>query len=117
MGPMTGRGAGYCGGNDQPGFVTAPGGGGGMGRGMGRGRGGWGRGQRSRRGFGGGMGRGQGGIAPPPPVNRPADVEPEELELLREQAANLEQALLGLKQRIDELEPPSETKDAGSEKD
>ena len=50
QGPRTGRGAGYCGPNDQPGFATA-GGRGGFGFGFGRGRG---------RGFGRGRGRGFG---------------------------------------------------------
>jgi len=59
-GPKTGRGAGYCAGNDQPGFTEpGPRGGGGFGFGFGRGRGagwGWRRGGRVR-GFGG-RGRG-----------------------------------------------------------
>lgn len=59
MGPMTGRGAGYCGGFGSPGYTNP-----GMGRGMGMGRGGGGRGWRNgfyatgRRGwmpFGGGF--------------------------------------------------------------
>jgi hypothetical protein len=54
QGPRTGRGAGYCGPNDQPGFTTA-GGRGGFGFGRGRG-GGFGFG----RGFGRGWGRGFG---------------------------------------------------------
>lgn len=57
-GPRTGRGAGYCAGNDQPGFAEPgprQGGGFGFGFGFGRGRGaGWGR-------RGGGRGRGLGG--------------------------------------------------------
>lgn len=44
MGPMTGRGFGFCAGNGQPGYAFG-GFGRGMGRGFGRGRGmGWGRG-------------------------------------------------------------------------
>lgn len=50
MGPMTGRGAGFCAGNNQAGF--AGGFGGGFGGGMGR---------RMGRGFGPGMGFGRGG--------------------------------------------------------
>lgn len=45
VGPMTGRGAGYCGGSGIPGYANA-----GLGQGFGSGRGFWGRG------FGGGRG-------------------------------------------------------------
>ncbi len=57
-GPKTGRGEGYCTGNDEPGF-TDPGPRRGFGFGFGAGRGaGWGRGRGGRgRGFGG-RGRG-----------------------------------------------------------
>ena len=47
MGPMTGRGAGYCAGYPVPGYMNPMPGGGGCGRGRGFGRGfgrGWGRG-------------------------------------------------------------------------
>jgi hypothetical protein len=56
QGPKTGRGAGYCGDRDEPGYTTAPGRRGGFsgGRGGGRGRG---RGMGAGRGFGGGGGR------------------------------------------------------------
>ena len=73
MGPMTGRGLGYCAGNDRPGFQVddAPmrrnfnGGGG---RGFGRGRGfGNGFGQGYGRGFGPAHGRGFGGAYQEPP--------------------------------------------------
>jgi hypothetical protein len=48
MGPMTGRGAGYCAGFDAPGYAN-PGPGMAYGRGFGRGPGrGWGRGFRGR---------------------------------------------------------------------
>ena len=68
MGPMTGRGAGYCAGYGMPGFANAPRGWGygmdyGWGRGFGRvfGRGvGPGRGFGMRRGFGMGRGFGRG---------------------------------------------------------
>ena len=46
MGPMTGRGAGYCAGYPTPGYMN-PGQGRGFGRGMGRGMG-WGRGRGGR---------------------------------------------------------------------
>jgi len=39
MGPMTGRGAGYCNGYAEPGYANPVGFGGGFGRGFGRGRG------------------------------------------------------------------------------
>lgn len=55
MGPRTGRGAGYCGGSDAPGFASA-----GSGRGFGFGRGGGMRGGGFGRGFGGGSGGGRG---------------------------------------------------------
>ena len=55
LGPMTGRGAGYCAGFGMPGFTNpVPGGGYGLGRG-------WGRGLGRGRGLGVGMGRGRGG--------------------------------------------------------
>ncbi len=53
MGPMTGRGMGYCAGNDRPGFVTD--GAGTQARGFGRGPGG-GFGRNRGGGFGGGFG-------------------------------------------------------------
>ncbi len=61
-GPRTGRGAGYCAGNDEPGSTeSGPRRGGGFGFGFGRGRGaGWG-GRGGGRGLGlGGRGRGRG---------------------------------------------------------
>ena len=51
MGPMTGRAAGFCAGNDEAGFSSAPGGG--FGRRWNRGAG---------RGFGNGFGAGRGGF-------------------------------------------------------
>jgi len=56
MGPMTGRGAGYCSGSDRPGFASP---------GLGRGWSGAGRGPG--RGLGGGMGFGFRGASPPWP--------------------------------------------------
>jgi len=48
MGPMTGRAAGFCAGNDQPGFANSGAGRGGFfGRGRGMGGGGFGRGYRN----------------------------------------------------------------------
>lgn len=116
MGPMTGRGAGYCAGYGVPGYANpVPG----YGFGMGRGRGG---------GWGGGWGRGRGwrnmyyatglpgwaryGYAPawgaPPavpygPYGAPPTPE-QEAELLRTQAEWLQQQLDAISQRITELE-------------
>jgi len=67
MGPMTGRGLGYCAGSDRPGFMAdePPRGGAGYGRGYGaRGRGRMGYG----RGFGYGRGYGRGRAYHVPPV-------------------------------------------------
>ena len=63
LGPMTGRGAGFCAGYSTPGYMNPYGGRPGMGRGMGYGRGmGFGRGMGYGRGmgFGRGMGYGRG---------------------------------------------------------
>ncbi len=66
LGPMTGRGLGYCAGFDSPGFTKGVGRG--QGRGLARGRG-RGIGRGLARGFRGGRGRGRGFV---PPVERPA---------------------------------------------
>ncbi len=73
MGPMSGRAAGFCAGNDEAGFTTAPGffgrgrfGGRGFGRGAAWGRGGRGAGYGYGRGFGPGYGAGW--QAPPAPA-------------------------------------------------
>ncbi len=59
QGPKTGRGLGYCSGNDRPGAEVNTGRG--FGRGMGRGFGrGLGRGKGAGRGFGRGLGRNMG---------------------------------------------------------
>ncbi len=109
MGPMTGRGAGFCAGNSAPGFANQ-----GFGRffpGGGRGRGGGG---------GGGRGRGwspwfnQAGFPAGPSAGaytqpvQPNITGPQEMEWLKNQAADMEAELVGIKKRIDEL--------AGSEK-
>ena len=122
MGPMTGRGAGYCGGYDAPGYANPiPG----RGFGMGRGRGGA---------WGGGWGRGRGwrhqyyatGVpgwarfgsapvwgappawgAPPPPAYGPYAAPPppeQEAEFLRTQAEWLKEQLDAMSRRITELE-------------
>ncbi len=100
MGPMTGRGAGYCAGYVGPGFGNrGGGGGGGFGRGFGRGRGrGCGMGWRN---VWGGP-----GYAPtyPGPSASGAVMPGNEAQLLRGQAAGLRRALNEIKERLDELE-------------
>ena len=101
MGPMTGRGAGYCAGYPVPGYMNR-----GMGRGMGSG---WG-----RRSGGRGLGRGWGRRAATPywgaPYAAPAmpyGAEPtkeQELEMLKTQAESLGQALDDIRQRMSALE-------------
>jgi hypothetical protein len=132
MGPMTGRGAGFCAGYGAPGFANAPRGGRGYGMGYGYGRGfgpGFGRGL----GFGRGWGRGFGwqawgrpywGSAPTYLAAGPAwtpQAAPwgnpwgaaeisreEELGYLREQAAALKGELDAISQRVSELESEPE---------
>jgi len=123
-GPMTGRAAGYCAGNQSPGFVTALGG-----RGFGGGRRFGGRGGRGAHGrrnqfyatglsgwqraavglpaFGGGPSTAAPSTGPGVP---PAVSEEQELSLLKRQADGLAGALDELKKRIAELgaEPQEE---------
>ncbi len=92
-GPMTGRGLGYCAGNDDPGYVY-PGGGRFMGRGRGGGFG-MGRGRGYGRGFGSGFGWGFG----PERVQRGAVPQrPDEIEL-----ASMRDEIVYLKERIESL--------------
>ncbi len=116
MGPLTGRGAGYCAGYSVPGYMNLiPGRGV---RGGGRG-GGWGRGVGFGRGLGlgfrGGRGRtGWWGAVPyaaapgyPPPYWAPGAMAPtpeQERDALQGQVEYLEDALEGLRKRIAELE-------------
>ncbi len=112
MGSMTGRAAGYCAGSSMPGFTNPA-----DGRGLGFGRG-------LRRGFRGGRGAGY-GVAPygapygygalPIPYETmtrvPYGVAPtsqQELDALKGQAEYFEDALGGIRKRIEELE--TETK-------
>jgi hypothetical protein len=105
MGPITGRGAGYCAGN-----TVADGDSGAGGREMGMGRRGAGLGMRRGPGgrhrgrrnpfFATGMSGGQcvpGGVS--------AIDDEQELDFLKEQAHHLEETLEGLRQRIDALQP------------
>ncbi|MGI6415636.1 MAG: DUF5320 domain-containing protein [Thermoguttaceae bacterium] len=108
MGPMTGRGAGFCAGFATPGFVS--GGRGFFGRGRGGGRGwrnmfyatglpGWAR-----------MGAGAAGAVPVgapvgAPVTAPAAATgQEQLDALKQQAQNLADMLDDIRQRISQLE-------------
>lgn len=145
MGPMTGRGAGYCAGYPVPGFMNpTPGmgfGGGGFGRGFGRGFGGGGRGRRNWfyatgmpgyaraaagmpawGGVGGGVPQGAYGVAPaaygvpgtaygvPPQMGYvgPQVTKEQELDALKGQTEYLEDALAGIRKRMDELEKPAQ---------
>ena len=97
MGPMTGRGAGFCAGNTQAGFA------GDFGRGMGRGMG-------NGRGFGGGFGRGFGpgfgaggwGVNPYLPVD--------EKVALQAQSEVLKGQMDAITRRLDELSKDSAEK-------
>jgi len=110
MGPMTGRAAGYCAGYQVPGYAN-PIPGRGFGAGFGRGRGfGFGRGWG--RGFGWGF-VGRGGYAAPYgaqsyPVYGTGYVPPvtqeQELDVLKAQAENFQNALNDIQKRIEELQ-------------
>jgi hypothetical protein len=111
QGPRTGRGAGYCGGADMPGYANAlPGGGRG---GFGRGRGGGGRGWRHwfhatrLTGWQRGMRGGPWGAAPAE-VTGPAPSRDEQLSLLRADLRCFEQTVAQLRQRIEALAGPAE---------
>jgi len=114
MGPMTGRAAGYCAGYQVPGYAN-PVPGRGFGAGFGRGRGvGFGRGMGFGfgRGFGWGF-AGQGGYAPPyggypyPAYGAgyaPQVTQGQELNMLKTQAENFQNALSEIQKRIEELQ-------------
>ncbi|MFH1418172.1 MAG: DUF5320 domain-containing protein [Planctomycetota bacterium] len=102
-GPMTGRGAGYCGGLQVPGYMNSmPGRGFGMGRGRGQGRG-WGRGRGRRCGW---YPLGAPGVQRPyrQPSHCDAPSGEQESQALRSQAEHLEGTLDEIKRRIAELE-------------
>jgi hypothetical protein len=109
MGPMTGRGAGYCAGYGVPGYANPiPGRGSGMGWGRGGG-GGWG--WRNRYYATGLPGWARFGYAPawgaPPAAYGPYAAPPtgeQEAEFLKTQAEWLQQQLDAISQRITELE-------------
>jgi hypothetical protein len=106
LGPMTGRAAGFCAGYGAPGYMNPVGG-----RGMGAG---WGRGLGFGRGFGRGLGRGFRagwagfrGVPAVHPAAVPYGAAPtaaQELDVLKGQARQFEEALEGIKSRIAELE-------------
>ena len=110
MGPMTGRGAGYCAGYDVPGYMNpGPGMGGGMGAGWRRGRGGRGwrngyyaTGLPGRARFGGAPAWGAppayGPYAPPPPAPE------QEAQALRQQAEWLQGQMDAISKRLGEIE-------------
>ena len=109
MGPMTGRAAGYCAGYGTPGFVNpiAGRGGGGWGGGWGRrnwfratGMTGWQRAAMGVPAFGG-PAAGYATYAAPFPSAMP---QQQELDLLKGQAEYFEDALDGIRKRIEELE-------------
>lgn len=99
MGPMTGRGAGYCGGQGSPGWGS----GAGFGRGYGRG-GGFG----FRGGFGG-RGRGMRGGYGWGPVGPGAAPAMDEDAALRQRADLLQAELDAVRRRLDDLNPEAES--------
>ncbi|MHB1461502.1 MAG: DUF5320 domain-containing protein [Armatimonadota bacterium] len=97
-GPMTGRGLGYCTGNNTPGFANPAGSG--LGKGMAYGRGGVG-------GRGMAMRRGRGGYNPtagfaPPAAGGNASVVPNETAALKAQISALERQLAAIKASLGE---------------
>jgi hypothetical protein len=116
MGPMTGRGAGFCAGYGMPGYMNpVPGGGYGMGFGRGRGPGGRGFGGRGWRhrfyatGMPGWMRFGGWPGAYPPVAYQNPDPEMEK-EALKTQAEALESELEMIRKRLDQLETNAEAK-------
>jgi len=97
MGPMTGRGAGFCAGFPVPGYAN-PVGRCGYGMGWGRGRG-MGRG----RGFGRGFGWARAGYGFSGPV-APTVTAQQEVEDLKQQAEFLQNSLGQINERIEQLE-------------
>jgi hypothetical protein len=99
MGPMTGRGEGYCVKVAIPGFINSLCGRG-MGRGHGRGRG-FGMGMAWRRGW---AGAGSSSLRISPNPCKPEIVPENEVEFLRNQAKYFSEALEGINKRIAEFE-------------
>jgi hypothetical protein len=113
LGPMTGRGDGYCAGYPVSGYAN-PGPGRGLGRG-GRGRG-WGRGFGRGRGWGRGFGwepapwgAPYGSYAPAyGPAYAPSYDPEDDVTALKDQAKYFEEALQEIKKRIEEIESSAE---------
>ena len=110
-GPATGRGFGYCRGNDRPGFAAGRGGRGfarGFGRGFGFGAGGYGRGRRNRY-FATGIPGWAWDQGYPETYRQtayegePAPVADDELAAIREQLAVFEESLQDINRRLDEI--------------
>ncbi|MBN1504693.1 MAG: DUF5320 domain-containing protein [Candidatus Eisenbacteria bacterium] len=122
MGPMTGRAAGYCGGNGMPGYMNPAFGrgfGGGFGRGRGFGGRGGGRGWRNMyyatglpgwMRYGGYAGAYPYGSAVPYPYAAPySKLDPDvEKQALKNQADALQAELEMVKKRLDEIEAGTE---------
>lgn len=100
MGPMTGRGAGYCAGYNSPGYAN-PGGGFGMGFG---GRGGGGRGRRNWYYATGVPGWARFGNQPAWGAPPPAAAREQEVQALRSQQEALGSMLENIQARLRELE-------------
>ena len=104
LGPMTGRGAGYCAGSPVPGYMNSAGGPGfgyGYGRGRGRGRGrGWGRGF-GRRAFASPYAYGYPRSEYPGGGEMPAK---DEAAMLKEEARAMQDEIESINIRIKELE-------------
>jgi len=99
LGPMTGRGAGFCAGFGVAGYAN-PVGGRGYGMGLGRGRG---------RGMGRGFGRSGGAWPYPANVSFGSTLTPvQELEGLKQQAEFLQNNLSQISERIERLEKENE---------
>lgn len=101
MGPMTGRGLGYCAGYAVPGLANP------IGYGLGRGMA-WGRGGVGGRGLGLRRGRGgcaphYAGFAPPVPGTFPSAAPDEEI-VLKSHLSVLEEQLAAVRARLDEIE-------------
>jgi len=100
MGPMTGRGLGYCAGYSVPGFANP------VGYGLGRGMA-WGRGGGLGRGLG--LRRGRGGFMPYAGFVSPVagvfpTAAPDEETVLKSHVSALEEQLAAVKARLGEIE-------------
>ena len=103
MGPMTGRGAGFCGGAGAPGVISRMGGAF-LGRGRGRGGRGW-RNMFYATGLPGWMRSGPGGVAP-----ATAEASGAEKQFLQEQVELLQSQLEAVKKRLAEFQAPGAEK-------